>query len=172
MVFFLLLNYINLLPIVPLDGGRVFELALFSRVPVLKSIFLIISLLIMTIAAIFFKNFILIFFSIFMIIGVRIQILINSANSKIKKRIKTQQIKPDKESILSEIFQLLKQKTFVRLPFIKKCAISQSLVSELIQKPPGLAETIVSLVLYFVVLALPILTAIPLFIFSLLKDRI
>jgi len=170
--FFLLLNYMNLLPIVPLDGGRLFELALFSRAPVLKSVFLIVSLSVIAVAAILLKDPILIFFSIFMIIGLRTQILINSAHSKIKKQIKTQQIQPDKESILPEIFRLLKRKAFARLPFAKKYSISKNLVLELMQKPPGLAETIVSLVLYFAVFALPILIAVPTIIFLGVKDMI
>jgi len=171
-LFFLLLNYINLLPIVPLDGGRLFELALFSRAPMLKSVFLIISLSIMTIAAILFKDLILIFFSIFMIIGARTQVLINSAHSKIKNEIKTKQIQPDKESFLTEVFRLLKQKAFARLPFTKKYEISKNLVSELMQKPLGLAETIVSLALYFVVFTLPILIAVATMIFLRIKDGI
>jgi membrane-associated protease RseP (regulator of RpoE activity) len=171
-VLFLILNYINLLPIVPLDGGRLFELALFSRVPVLKSIFLIVSLSVMAIAAILLKDPILIFFSIFMIIGVRTQILINAAHSKIKKQIKTRQIQLDKESLLPEIFRILKQKAFVKLPFGRKYAISKNLLSGLMQKPPGLGETIASLVLYFVVIALPALITIPTIIFLHLKNSI
>ncbi|MFC1677102.1 site-2 protease family protein [Planctomycetota bacterium] len=170
--FFLVLNYLNLIPIVPLDGGRLFELALFSKVPVLKSVFLIVSLLVMLVAAIGFKDPILIIFSIFMIISLRTQILINSAHSKIKKQIKAEQIQPDKESFLSEIFQFLKQKSFSKLPFIKKYEISKNLVSELTQEPPGLAETIVSLVLYFVVFALPVFIAVPTIIFLGIKDAI
>jgi len=170
--FFLLLNYLNLLPIVPLDGGRLFELALFSSVPVLKSVFLIMSVFVVAVAAILFKDPILIVFSVVMIIGVRAQVLINSAHSKIKKQMKTQQIQSDKESILPEIFRLLKQKAFARLPFAKKYAISKNLVSELMQKPPELAESIVSLALYFLVFALPILIAVPTLIFLGIKDRI
>jgi Zn-dependent protease len=169
---FLVLNYINLFPIVPLDGGRLFELALFSRVPLLKSVFLIMSLAAIAIAAILFKDPILILFSIFMIIGVRTQILINSAHSKIKKQLKTQQIQADKESLLPEIFRLLKQKAFAKLPFTKKYVISQNLVFALMQKPPGLAETVVSLALYFAVFTLPILIAIPTSIYLGMKDRI
>lgn len=170
--FFLVLNYLNLLPIVPLDGGRLFELALFSRVPVLKSVFLIISLSVMAIAAFIFRDPILIFFSVFMIIGARTQILINSAHSKIIKQIKTEQIQSNKESFLVEIFQLLKQKAFARLSFDRKYAISKKIVTELMQKPAGLAETIVSLALYFVVFMLPILISIPAIIFLGLKDVI
>lgn len=169
---FLIFNYINLFPIVPLDGGRLFELALFSRVPVLKSVFIIISLFLITIAAIFLKDPILIFFSIFILIGVRKQIFINAAHSKIKKQIKTKQIQLNKESLLPEIFQFLKQKAFVKLPFAQKYAISKNLLSGLMQKPPGLGETIVSLALYFVTITLPILIAIPTIIFLHVKDRI
>jgi Zn-dependent protease len=170
--FFLILNYINLLPIVPLDGGKLFELALFSRAPVLKSVFTLISLSLGIIAAILLRDPILIFFVIFMIIGARTQILINSAHSKIKKQIKTKQIQPDKHSLLPEIFCALKQKKFAKLPFVKKYAVSKNLLSGLMQKPPGLGETITSLVLYFAVITFPILIAIPTMIFLHIKDRI
>jgi Zn-dependent protease len=170
--FFLILNYINLLPIVPLDGGKLFELALFSRVPVLKSVFTLVSLSLGIIAAILLRDPILIFFVIFMILGARTQILINSAHSKIKKQIKTRQIQLDKPSLLPEIFCALKQKTFARLPFAQKYTVCKNLLSGLMQKPPGLGETIASLVLYFVVIALPILIAVPTMIFLHIKDRI
>jgi Zn-dependent protease len=164
-VFFLILNYINLLPIVPLDGGRLFELALFSRAPLLKSVFTIVSLSLGIIAAILLTDPILIFFVIFMIIGARTQILVNAAHSKIKKQIKTRQIRPDKKSLLPEIFYALRQKAFVKLPFAQKYAISKNLLSGLMQKPPALGETIASLILYFVVILLPILIAVPAAIF-------
>jgi Zn-dependent protease len=170
--FFLILNYINLLPIVPLDGGKLFELALFSRAPVLKSVFTLVSLSLGIIATILLRDPILIFFVIFMAIGVRTQIIINSAHSKIKKQIKAGQIQPDKQSLLPEIFRVLKQKTFTNLPFAKKGAVAKNLLSGLMQKPPGLGQTIASLVLYFAIIVLPILIAIPTMIFLHIKDRI
>jgi Zn-dependent protease len=171
-IFFLILNYINLLPIVPLDGGRLFELALFSRAPLLKSVFTIVSLSLGIIAAILLRDPILILFVIFMAIGVRTQILINAAHSKIKKQIKTKQIQPDKKSLLPEIFRLLRQKAFAKLTFTQKYTISKNLLSGLMQKPPGLGETILSLVLYFVVIILPVLIAVPTAIFLRVKDLI
>jgi Zn-dependent protease len=170
--FFLILNYINLLPIVPLDGGKLFELALFSRAPVLKSVFAIVSLSLGIIAAILLKDPILILFVIFMIIGMRTQILINAAHSKIKKQIKAKHVQLDKQSLLPEIFRLLKQKSFVKLSFARKGAVVKNLLSALTQKPPGLGQTIVSLLLYFVIILLPILIAIPTMVFLHLKDRI
>ncbi len=171
-IFSVVLSYLNLLPIVPLDGGRVFEVALFSKVPVLKSVFLVISLSIMAIAAIILRDPFLIFFAISMAIGLRSQLLVNSAHSKTKKRIKTQQIQPDKESILREIFQLLKQKSFAAFPFIKKYQISKNLITELMQESPGLTDTIVSLALYFLVIILPVLIAVPAVILLAIKDGI
>jgi Zn-dependent protease len=170
--FFLILNYINLLPIVPLDGGKLFELALFSRAPVLKSVFTLVSLSLGVIAAILLRDPILIFFVVLMAIGVRTQLLINSAHSKIKKQIKAGQIHPDKQSLLPEIFCVLKRKTFAKLHFAQKYAVSKNLLSALTQKPPGLGETIVSLLLYSAIIALPILIAIPTMILLHIKDRI
>ncbi len=168
--FFLILNYINLFPIVPLDGGRLFELALFSRLPVLKSVFTLTNLLLIIIAAILLKDPFLIFFALFMIIGVRTKMLINSAHSKLKKKIKAGQIPRDKQSLLTEIFQVLKQKAFARLPFDQKYAISKNLLSGLMQKPPQLGETIASLVLYCLVIFIPLLVVIPTMIFLRAKD--
>ena len=113
----------------------------------------------MAIAAILSKDPILMALSVFMIIGVRTKVLVNSAHSRIQKLITSQQVQPDKESILSEVLQLLRQEPFAGLAFSQKYAISKTIVAELMQEPPGLTETVVSLVLYLVVFALPILVA-------------
>jgi Zn-dependent protease len=168
--FFLILNYINLLPIVPLDGGRLFELALFSRVPVLKSIFTIVSLSLGIIAAILLRDPILVFFVVLMALGARTQIIINAAHSKIKKQISAKQVQLDKKSLLAEIFLSLKHKSFIKLPFAQRGMIAKNLLTGLMQKPPRLGETIGSLALYFVVIIIPILIAVPAAIFLRLRD--
>ena len=51
-IFLLVLNYVNLLPILPLDGGRVFEVALFSRFRLLKLGFLALSVVVLVVAGV------------------------------------------------------------------------------------------------------------------------
>ena len=72
--FSLILSYLNLVPLIPLDGGRVFELVLFSRISFLKSAFMIGSVAVMAIVGIGLKDPILVGLSVFLCIGVSAQI--------------------------------------------------------------------------------------------------
>jgi len=155
-IFSLVLNYINLLPITPLDGGRLFEITLFSRIPFLKTIFAILSTLVIVAAGIFLRDWILIMFGLLMLTGLKSKILINSAHSKIKKKIKSHDLDMGKESIVLEIFAFLKHKSFASLSFVKKFSLTKRLLAELMQKPAKLAEVIISLVLYFALWIIPI----------------
>lgn len=158
--FFLILNYLNLLPIVPLDGGRLFELALFSRLPILKSAFYIISLAAFAIGALLLRDPVLAIIVLPMLLGTRTQILLNLAHSKLNKQIKTNQLERTQEALLPEVFRTLKQKAFAKLPFIRRYAISHTLLNNLLQKPPDLAAMIVSLLFYIVTILLPAVVAI------------
>ncbi|MBN1437613.1 MAG: site-2 protease family protein [Sedimentisphaerales bacterium] len=155
--FFLVLNYINLLPIVPLDGGRLFELALFGRVPVMKSVFLVLSLAAVVLAGILLKDTIIGFFAIFMFMGMKRRFSINSFHAQLAKEIKHGRIEAEKEVLLGEVFGWLKEKEFAKLPFAEKYKIADELVSELMRKPCGVGTSVAALGLYVFVVVLPVL---------------
>jgi Zn-dependent protease len=169
---FLILNYLNLLPIVPLDGGRLFEAALFSRVPVLKSTFYIMSVVLLATGAILLRDPIVAVIALFMFAGARGQILLNIAQSKLNKQVKTQQIERSRQTLLPVVLRTLRQKRFARLPFARRFAIGRNLVNNLLQRPPDAAEMILSLVLYMIVISLPIFIAFSVALFLAIKQML
>lgn len=68
---FILLNAANLLPLTPLDGGKLIETLFFSRQAVVSNIFSVISAVIMTVIAIRYKLYSLLIIPFFMITRVR-----------------------------------------------------------------------------------------------------
>lgn len=155
--FSLILSYLNLVPLIPLDGGRVFELVLFSRISFLKSAFMIGSVAVMAIVGIGLKDPILIGLSVFLCLGVSTQISQNRALSRLKKQIKDANLEITDEDILPTIFRILREKPFSKLPFARKYAVAYHLSDNVMQKLPTVWTTLLSLLMYFVVLLLPIM---------------
>lgn len=155
-LFLLILNYINLLPIIPLDGGRVFELILFSRISFLKNAFLISSMVILAIAGLSMNEPILLIIPLFLFIGLRSQILQNRGLSRLNKKIKAENLEVRDEIIIPTIFSLLKEKPFNKLVFARKFQIAKHLLNNSMKKPPTFGISLLSLFMYVVVLLLPV----------------
>jgi Zn-dependent protease len=154
--FSLILNYLNLVPLIPLDGGRVFELILFSRVSFLKSAFLIGSVGVMAVVGIGLNAPVLVGLSVFLGLGTWPQILQNRALSQLRKRIKAENLEIADENIIQTIFRMLREKPFTKLPFARKYAIATHLSDNVMQKLPTVWTSVLSLVIYVAVLLLPI----------------
>lgn len=155
--FSLILSYLNLVPLIPLDGGRVFELVLFSRISFLKSAFMIGSVAVMAIVGIGLKDPILIGISVFFCLGVSTQISQNRALSRLKKQIKDANLEITDENILPTIFRILREKPFSKLPFARKYAVAYHLSDNVMRKLPTVWTTLLSLLMYLVVMLLPIM---------------
>ncbi|MHC4395055.1 MAG: zinc metalloprotease [Planctomycetota bacterium] len=155
-LFLLVLNYINLLPLLPLDGGRVFELALFSRFWFLKVAFLTLSIAVMAMGAILFKDPILIAISLFLGIGLWPQIQQSIGLSKLNKKIKAENLDRSDEILVPAIFSLLKERPFNKLPFARKFQVAKHLLNNAMKKPPTFGISLLSMFMYLVVLLLPI----------------
>jgi len=65
------LNYFNLLPIMPFDGGQIINTIIFSRFPVLQLIFNIISLTAVLVLAVIFESPLLFFFDLVIFFGLQ-----------------------------------------------------------------------------------------------------
>jgi Zn-dependent protease len=155
-IFLLVLNYLNMLPIVPLDGGRIFELVLFSRVHFLKSLFLILSVAVLGIAGVSMGDPILIIISVSLFFGIRYQIKQNKELSELKRKIKAENIELKDEIIVPTIFKMLKEKPAGNLPFEKKFQLVKYLLDNSTTELPSISTTLLSLLMYFIVWILPI----------------
>ncbi|MBD2461290.1 hypothetical protein H6G89_09550 [Oscillatoria sp. FACHB-1407] len=144
--FLIILNYLNLLPIFPLDGGRVVNLLLFARYPWADLIFKGFTvLLIVTLAMMAFGDPFLLFLAI--VVGLSIPNSYRSA--RILKQLR--QIKPNdpveqfvqpvspSPALLSRLFTAVKQAGYGAMPFNQKYNLVKSLVQ--LQQEPNVKWT-------------------------------
>lgn len=85
---FLLINVLNLLPLDPLDGGKLIETLFFSSNEKIKQVFLITSVIIMVVAGVFFQMYLLAFLGLYM--SLRIKML--KSLSELRKKISVYKI--------------------------------------------------------------------------------
>ncbi|HBG25702.1 MAG: hypothetical protein A2Y10_20515 [Planctomycetes bacterium GWF2_41_51] len=159
-IFMLILNYINLIPIMPLDGGRVFELALFSKVPFLKNAFSVLSIIVLVLAGIHFADPILFIISVSLCAGVFSGIQQNRLMAELKRKIRDENIELKDEILVPSIFNMLKVKPFDRQPFRKKIETVKYLLKNSTTELPTTGTTVISLLMYLGVLLLPVFAAI------------
>lgn len=157
----LILNYLNLLPIVPLDGGRVFEVALFSRISFLKTVFVVLSTVVFWVGTVYIRDPIMFVISLFLTVGLRSQIYQDLALSKLNKTIRLEHLEATDDVIIPVIFRVLKNKRFNKLPFAHKFRVAKYLFDNSMQKPHTIWVTILSLLLYVVVILLPLFVIVP-----------
>ncbi len=121
------INCLNLLPVFPLDGGKIINLLLFSTHPYGEVIFKIFTIILLAIASILLKEPILIGISILLIISIpqnwKIARILKRLPSPTKSRYKT-----DKR--LSDIFQAIALAKYQNLQFDTK----YRLVKEILQR--------------------------------------
>jgi Zn-dependent protease len=160
-IFLLILNYLNLLPLLPLDGGRVFEATLFSKVHFLKSAFLILSVAALAIVGISLRDYILIAFSVFLGLSIRPQMLQNLGLSRLKKKVKSEQLERRDEVIVPAIFGILKGKPFSKLAFTSKFTTAKYMLDNSMAEQPTVWVTVLAMFLYLTVWLLPLCIIIP-----------
>ena len=85
---FLLINVLNLLPLDPLDGGKLIETLFFSSNEKIKQVFLIASVVTMVVAGVFFQMYLLAFLGLYM--SLRIKML--KTLSELRKKISVYKI--------------------------------------------------------------------------------
>ncbi len=155
-VFLIVLNYLNLLPILPLDGGRVFEVTLFSRIHYLKSAFLIASIGVLAVAGVYKQDYPLMVIALLLGLGVRNQIVQNRAMSRLDKKIQSERIERTEKSLVPAILHLLREEPYRAMPFQRKVSLARDLLGHSMAQPAGASAIAVSLLLYLLVWLLPL----------------
>lgn len=84
-LFFIFINLFNLLPLDPLDGGKLIETLFFVNDEMVKKIFLIISVIAMLAIGIFFEMYILVLVGAFMFSRIKTINLLQNIRSKISE---------------------------------------------------------------------------------------
>jgi stage IV sporulation protein FB len=171
---FLLINMLNLLPLDPLDGGKLIETLFFSSNEKIKQVFLIASVAFMVIAGVFFQMYLLAFFGLYM--SLRIKML--KTLSELRKKISVYQIPlirtydelTDKEywTIRKEYIQssklskMIDPNEYVESQFEDRIAISvRNVLITPIEKDISATGKLFLLLLWLASLILPVLYALP-----------
>jgi Zn-dependent protease len=154
-LFMQILNCINLIPVVPLDGGRVFELALFSKIPSFKTAFSVLSIVILLGAAIYSSDPFLIVFSLILISGTYAGFQQNRVLAELKLKIKNENIERQEKTLVPIIFSMLKRKQFANKAFKQKIQTVKFLLENITSELPTAGTTAIALGLYFLVCLLP-----------------
>ena len=171
---FLLINILNLLPLDPLDGGKLIETLFFSSNEKIKQLFLIVSVIIMVLAGVFFQMYLLAFLGLYM--SLRIKML--KSLSELRKKISVYKIPlirtydelTDKEYwtirkeyiMSSKLNKMIDPNEYVESPFEDRIAISvRNVLITPIEKDISAVGKLFFLLLWAATLIFPVVYALP-----------
>lgn len=171
---FLLINVLNLLPLDPLDGGKLIETLFFSSNEKIKQVFLIASVVFMVVAGVFFQMYLLAFLGLYMSLRIKMVKSLSELRKKISvykiPLIKTYDELTDKEYwtirkeyiLSSKLNKMIDPNEYVESQFEDRIAISvRNVLITPIEKDISATGKLVLLLLWAASLILPVLYALP-----------
>lgn len=150
------INYFNLLPLVPLDGGRILETVIFSRSNLLQNIFLGFSFLGMIALAYFLKEPLLWIFALIVPFGYKENFTRGKLRREVENRVSRLE-KAGESEITHETFASMKQEPYSSMPYAKKFKVAQFIESYFGRPKAKPVTTGVTLVAYVALFVLPLL---------------
>ncbi|MEJ2488990.1 MAG: site-2 protease family protein [Sulfurovaceae bacterium] len=150
-MFSFIINYLNLLPIYPLDGGRVTQILLLLRYPRAQFYFYVVSFVVVALAALLAQDFILLIFVVIVGLGLRHNYYI----SKVMRKILL--TRDDNEITKEDVAELLvNDESFkTQLPF-NKANIAKQVLEILHTKKPSLLLAIFGFAFYCALVFVPL----------------
>ena len=171
---FLLINVLNLLPLDPLDGGKLIETLFFSSNENIKQVFLIASVVFMVVAGVFFQMYLLAFLGLYMSLRIKMVKSLSELRKKISvykiPLIRTYDELTDKEYwtirkeyiLSSKLNKMIDPNEYVESQFEDRIAISvRNVLITPIEKDISATGKLFLLLLWAASLILPILYALP-----------
>jgi Zn-dependent protease len=156
-IMLLILNYLNLLPIMPLDGGQVFNVFM-ARFPYLQTIFQSASALLLAIVfGMAFNNGFFTFLGFFLFFGAISSMPVCALQGRLRERAKRFGESISDEELLREIFILLKDRPFSTAPFARKFQVAKSISESYSAVMPSIWLIAGGIVFYVALFAVPLL---------------
>jgi hypothetical protein len=145
----IILNYLNLLPILPLDGGHIIEILCFSRFPRLRYGFIMASALALAVGAWMFH------LPLLWVLVLALLMLLPEQWYWSTAAIQVAQAMPpaaDRQTRLQTIFQVLAHSPFGSKSFAARAVVAQSLLQHCAAAPPTLRTIGIGGLVYIAVL--------------------
>jgi Zn-dependent protease len=153
----LVINYLNLLPITPLDGGRVVETFLFARWPTLRFAFALASLAVLLGFGLWSRDPALLALTMLIALGLPHQWRVMQVQRALGPASPTDVGEP---GAIRRAFGALQAPRFARWPFARRVAIVSSLLPQLQGRPATPRESVAGLTLYALCLLAPLAVAV------------
>ena len=148
MSFFL--NYINLLPIYPLDGGRVIQTLLFTRYPKLQYYFFLVSLMVIIFSALLLQSILLGIFALILFLSIN-----HNANlARLVEKLKAQNSDEHFEERVIDI--VTTDKKFAKISLPKKNSLVKQAVKLLKAQKPSKLLIFLGMFFYLLLLLPPL----------------
>ncbi|MFO1350125.1 MAG: tetratricopeptide repeat protein [Gammaproteobacteria bacterium] len=152
------LNYFNLLPLMPLDGGQLLSLSLFDRFPRLQALFIGLSAALLAVAGWFMGTPIFWILAVLMALACRPQWRFAGAYLRLRRRVAAA---ADRDTLLRTALAVLHEPPYQRLRFPRRYQLAQQLLMRLRRPHASLSVAGVTLVVHALALALPLLLFAP-----------
>lgn len=153
-VVLIVLNYFNLLPLMPLDGGQVLNVVLFERFPRAQAVFTWLSASALAALAWTLTTPVLIVLAALLVLVGAVQRRQAGLLRRLGAAVGSP---PEEETRLRRAFALLREPPHDRLPFAQKFPLAKALVERMGQAPASLPVAAASLASYTAALVLPLL---------------
>ena len=152
-VIMLVLNYINLFPLLPLDGGAIVEVAIAHRLPYTTTLMTLISALAFGVAGVYLRDAILLILAGALLIVLRSQWRVAKAQKALSQEIP----EGDGDELLHRIFAELSKPQYSRLTFGTRVAFARKFLSHRKNGSAGLLLAGTCLAVQIITLAIPLL---------------
>lgn len=149
-----IINYLNLLPVHPLDGGRVVESLLFVRWPVLRFVFVLVGMLALAAMGWFGSDAITLALAGLLAVGLPHHWRLMCVDRQVPRPVARQPL--SERDAAARVFAALLQPRFARWSFAQRLGAVRALLPELQGTRLGLRGTIAGLALYLACLGLPV----------------
>ena len=154
-ILLLVINYFNLVPVMPLDGGQVLNTIFFSRFAVIQSLFLVISLISLAVIAVILREPVLLIAVLIIPFAYRNHFIQRKLTSQLQQQLKNREITGE-TALIEETFLLLKQEPYNQYPFQRKIQVVKY-VEENVNAPKASGKTVIlTLLFYTVIFILPV----------------
>ncbi len=153
----LILNYLNLLPIMPLDGGQVFNVFM-ARFPYVQTIFQSLSALILAlIFGVAINNTFFTFLGFFLFFGAMSSLPVCALLGRLRENTKRFGESISDRDLLRETFILMKEKPFSLYSFTRKFQVAKSIVESYSVAMPSIWLIVGGTVFYVALFAVPLI---------------